>query len=48
MEELQYLFTHDWFWQKDWFMLGQYIFFGQGNNYKLDDLEIDLTFEDRD
>lgn len=48
MEELQYLFTHDWFWQKDWFMLGQHLFFGQGNNYKLDDLEIDLTFEDRD
>ena len=27
-------------------MLGQYIFFGQGNNYKLDDLEIDLHFGD--
>lgn len=48
MEELAGLFGHTWFWQKDWFMLGQYIFFGQGNYYKLDDLEIDLKFECHD
>lgn len=48
MEELQTLFVHDWFWQKDWFQLGQYIFFGQGNTYKLDSLEIDLSFKDQD
>lgn len=46
MEELRNLFGCVWFWQKDWFMLGYHIFFGCGDLYKLDHLEIDLEFED--